>query len=80
MSRTKDWNRLVAEGFVELEEELRPAFPFKRMCQLYGSAYLDYLRAAYRAKGELTDEEFVTLHELPLGFFQKQVKETVDAI
>lgn len=55
------WRQLVTEGLV-YGGDVNSRLPFTGMSQRYGKAWIDYLNAAWEARGDLTDEEFCRLN------------------
>lgn len=71
------WHKLVAEGLV-YDGPTNTSLPFGKMSQRYGKAWICYLRAAYEAKGELSDEEFGHLNGgVPPHFIERTLREHI---
>lgn len=62
------WRQLVTEG-LSYNGETNCTKPFREMSKRFGAAWIEYLRAAWIAHCEMTDEEFCRLHGgIPIGF------------
>lgn len=69
-----NWTRLLDKG-LNFEGTTNTNYPFPRMSKDFGLEFIEYLRAAYLAKDELTDEEFCKINgDVPRGFLEKKVK------
>lgn len=65
------WNRLVREGLI-VDGAVNVRYSFAKMCKRYGQAYIDYLRAAWAARGDLPESEFCRLNGgVPVSFLSK---------
>ncbi len=69
------WNRFIEKGLKIGDENSNVQHEFSRMTKEFGISYLEYLKAAYEVKDEMTDEEFCKLNGgIPFAFLAKLSK------
>jgi hypothetical protein len=64
---TEQWNRFCQKGI----QDGNLIGDFGKMTKEFGKAYLSYLNAAYIAKDEMTDSEFIKEHGVNDKFLSK---------
>lgn len=73
----KDWNRLLDKGLC-YNGETNINYEFSKMTKLFGLAYIEYLKAAYKAKEILSDEDFCRLNgSIPIKFLENKIKNSL---
>lgn len=71
MKDHKGWQDFCANG-LSFDGDSNVVAPFPKMTKRFGKFYLAYLEAAYKAKGEMTDEEFCQINgEVPINFLKR---------
>lgn len=69
---TEEWSKLIREAMSDDPDcKTNFKFDFKILTKKYGKAYIEYLKAAYLAKGDLSNKEFCRLNHCPLSFLNK---------
>lgn len=70
----KGWGNFCSSALQEFDgaSNFKTTYDFTKLTKKFGKHYIAYLKAAYEAKDEMTDEEFCRINgNVPVGFLNK---------